>query len=83
MTYLTRTFRSYLKPSKRTRTQPDARVTITESEQKKKSSNKSRSIYLKPNKWRRVHTGARVTLPSRYLTKPEQKNNNYYRGKDN
>ena len=50
MTYLTITFSSYLKPSKRTRTQPDARVTITESEQKKKSSNKSRSIYLKPNK---------------------------------
>lgn len=50
MTYLTRTFSSYLKPSKRTRTQTGARVTTTESEQKKKSSNKSRSIYLKPNK---------------------------------
>ena len=39
MTYLIRTFSSYLKPSKRTRTQTGARVTTTESEQKKKNNN--------------------------------------------
>ena len=50
MTYLTRTYSNYLKPSKRTRTQIGARVTKSESEQKTKSSNKSRGNYLKPNK---------------------------------
>jgi hypothetical protein len=75
-----------MKPSKRTRTQIGARVTKSESEQKTKSSNKSRGNYLKPNKWTRVYTGARVTKKTSVRvtkTETEQKNKNSYRGKDN